>query len=77
MEVYVTFDGRSGRGFTARTALLGGEQIITDTTLAARFERARRLAIRADSALGVGDLEKFSSLWRQLVGELVPTQRPR
>jgi hypothetical protein len=77
MEVYVTFDGRSGRGLTARSALLGGEQIVTDTTLAARWERARRLAIRADSALGVGDLETFSSLWRQLVGELVPTQRPR
>lgn len=77
MEVYVTFDGRSGRGLTARSALLGGEQIVTDTTLAARWERARRLAIRADSALGVGDLEKFSSLWRQLMGELAPTQRPR
>lgn len=76
MEVYVTFDGRSGRGLSARSALLGGEQMVTDTTLTARWERARRLAIRADSALGVGDLEKFSSLWRQLVGELVPTQRP-
>ena len=77
MEVYVTFDGRSGRGLTARSALLGGEQIVTDTTLAARWQRARRLAIRADSALGVGDLEKFSSLWRQLMGELAPAQRPR
>jgi uncharacterized protein UPF0182 len=77
MEVYVTFDGRSGRGLTARSALLGGEQMVTDTTLAARWERARRLAIRADSALGVGDLEKFSSLWRQLMGELAPAQRPR
>ncbi|HEV8381673.1 MAG TPA: UPF0182 family protein [Gemmatimonadales bacterium] len=76
-EVYVTLDGRSGHGLTARAALLGGEQIITDTTLAARWERARRLAVRADSALGVGDLELFSQLWRQLMSELAPARRPR
>ncbi len=76
-EVYLTLDGRSGHALTARAALLGGEQIITDTTLAARWERARRLAVRADSALGVGDLVEFGRLWRQLIGELAPVQHPR
>ncbi|MGH7522056.1 MAG: UPF0182 family protein [Gemmatimonadales bacterium] len=76
-EVYVTLDGRSGRGLTALAALRGGEQIVTDTTLAARWQRARRLAAQADSALGVGDLEAFSRLWRALMSELAPLQRPR
>jgi hypothetical protein len=76
-EVYVTLDGRSGRGRTVRAALRGGEQIVTDTTLSARWERARRLAARADSALGVGDLELFGRLWRALMSELAPVQRPR
>jgi hypothetical protein len=76
-EVYVTLNRRSGRGLTARAALRGGEQIITDTTLGARWERARRLAVRADSALGAGDLELFARLWRDLMSELAPVQRPR
>jgi len=76
-EVYVTLDSRSGRGRTARAALRGGEQIVTDTTLAARWGRARRLAASADSALGVGDLELFGRLWRALMSELAPTPRPR
>jgi len=76
-EVYVTLDSRSGRGRTARAALRGGEQLVADTTLAARWERARRLAARADSALGVGDLELFGRLWRALMSELAPIQRPR
>jgi len=76
-EVYVTLDGRSGHARTARAALLGGEQIITDTTLAARWERARLLALRADSALGVGNLKLFSQLWRSLMSELAPVPRPR
>jgi Uncharacterised protein family (UPF0182) len=76
-EVYVTVDGRSGHALTARAALLGGEQIVTDTTLAARWERAHRLAIRADSALSAGDLATFSTLWRQLMNELARAQRPR
>lgn len=76
-EVYVTFDGRSGHALTSRAALLGGERIITDTTLAARWERVRRLAVRADSALGAGDLVEFGRLWQSLIGELAPVQRPR
>jgi hypothetical protein len=76
-EVWVTQGSRSGRGLTARAALRGGEQIVTDTTLSARWERARRLAARADSALSVGDLELFGRLWRALMSELAPAQRPR
>ncbi|HTI03735.1 MAG TPA: UPF0182 family protein [Gemmatimonadales bacterium] len=76
-EVYVTYDGRSGRGLTARAALKGGEQIVTDTTLAARWDRARRLAARADSALSAGDLEAFGRLWRALMSELAPLERRR
>jgi len=75
-EVYVTFDGRSGHALTARAALQGGEQILTDTTLAARLERARRLALEANSALAAGDLELFGRLWRELLGALAPVQRP-
>ena len=76
-EAWVTLGSRSGRGLNARAALRGGEQIVTDTTLSARWERARRLAARADSALGVGDLELFGRLWRSLMSELAPAQRPR
>lgn len=75
-EVYVTLDGRSGRGLTARAALRGGEQIVRDTTLSARWQRARRLAVQADSALGVGDLALFGRLWRALMSELAPIPRP-
>ncbi len=76
-EVYVTLDGRSGRGLTPRAALRGGEHFVTDTTLSGRWQRARRLAVQADSALGVGDLELFGRLWRALMSELAPVQRPR
>ena len=76
-EVYVSFAGRSGRGLTARAALRGGEQVVTDTTLAARWDRVRRLAVQADSALNAGDLELFGRLWRALMIELAPIQRRR
>ena len=76
-EVYVSLDGRSGRGLTARAALHGGEPVVTDTSFAARWDRARRLAVQADSALGAGDLELFGRLWRALVRELAAVQRPR
>jgi hypothetical protein len=76
-EVYVSLDRRSGRGPTARAALHGGEVVVTDTSVAARWERARRLAVRADSALTAGDLELFGKLWRALMGELAPAPRLR
>ncbi len=76
-EVYVTLDGRSGHALTARAALRGGEQIVIDTTIAARWERARRLAMQANAALSAGNLELFTQLWRELLGELARAQRPR
>jgi len=76
-EVYVTIDGRSGHALTARAALLGGEQIVVDTTIGARWERARRLAMQANAALSAGNLELFTQLWRELLGELARAQRPR
>jgi hypothetical protein len=76
-EVYVTIDGRSGHALTARAALLGGEQMVVDTTIAARWERARRLAMQANAALSAGNLELFTQLWRELLGELARAQRPR
>lgn len=76
-EVYVSLDGRNGRGLSAREALRGGEAAVTDTSLSARWLRARRLATQADSALGAGDLEAFGRLWRALLRELAPVPRPR
>ena len=76
-EAFVSFDGRRGRGPTALAALRGGAETVTDTSLAARYQRARRLAARADSALTAGDLELFGRLWRTLMRELAPAQRPR
>ena len=77
VEAFVSFDGRRGRGPTALAALRGGAETVTDTSLAARYQRARRLAARADSALTAGDLELFGRLWRTLMRELAPAQRPR
>jgi hypothetical protein len=76
-QVFVTLDGRSGRGMSAGAALHGGEQVVIDTSFGARWERARRLAVQADSALGAGDLEQFGRLWRALLRELAPVRRPR
>ena len=76
-EVYVTLDMRSGHGPTAAAALHGGEVVVSDTSIAARWERARRLAVRADSALSAGDLELFGRLWRALMSELAPVPRRR
>ena len=35
------------------------------------------LTFRPDSALGVGNLELFGTLWRELMAELAPPHRPR
>jgi hypothetical protein len=74
-QVYVSQDERSGQGPTAAMALRGGAP--ADTSLAARWERARRLALQADSALAAGDLEQFGRLFRQLARLLAPGSRPR
>jgi len=76
-QVYVSLDGRVGNGPTARAALRGGEAAAPDTSLAARWARARRLAVQADSALGAGDLELFGRVFRALMRELAPSTRPR
>ncbi|MGH7528808.1 MAG: UPF0182 family protein [Gemmatimonadales bacterium] len=74
-QVYVSLDERTGHGPTALAALRGGAP--ADTSLAARWERARRLAVQADSALNSGDLELFARLFRQLVRQLAPPLPPR
>jgi uncharacterized membrane protein (UPF0182 family) len=75
-QVFVSVDGRLGNGPTALAALRGG-QTLPDTSLGARWARARRLATQADSALSAGDLETFGRLFRALVRELAPATRPR
>lgn len=75
-QVFVSVDGRLGNGPTALAALRGG-QTLPDTSLAARWVRARRLAAQADSALNAGDLETFGRLFRALVRELAPAPRRR
>jgi hypothetical protein len=80
-EVYATLGEHSGHGPTRAAALralvTGESRTPTDTSLAARWERARRLAVRADAALAAGDLEGFGRLYRELVGLLAPAPRPR
>jgi len=57
---------------------------LADTSLASRWEAARRLAARADAALAAGDLEAFGRYYaelQQLLGvgrrKLAPTHAPR
>ncbi len=80
-HVYLTFGSRSGRGPTRTDALealiLGEVRPRTDTTLAGRWEQARRLIARADSALAAGNLERFGQAWREIRRLLAPAPRPR
>jgi hypothetical protein len=80
-EVYVTLGNRSGTGPTraaALRALLTGEgRAPPDTSLGGRWEQARRLIARADSALAVGNLERFGRVWKEIVRLLAPASRPR
>ena len=87
-QVYLTWGEREGEGPTVAAALhnllaSGARALPADTSLAARWESARRLAARADSALRVGDLEGFSRLdgeLRRLLGagrKLAPTRSRR
>jgi uncharacterized protein UPF0182 len=85
-RVYVWWGERIGQGPTADAALrdLLVQGAAADTTLAGRWDRARRLAAQADSALERGDLQEFARLYEQLkdvldVGraKLAPTPRPR
>ena len=54
-----------------------GDPATAHTPVARNTAEVVRLAARADSALGVGDLELFGRLWRALMSELAPVQRPR
>ena len=87
-QVYLTWGDRASEGATgtaAVRALLSSGATATrrDTSLAARWELARRLAAAADSALAAGNLETFGRLYgdlTQLLGvgrALAPTPRRR
>lgn len=87
-KVFVTWGDRAGDGPTATDALR--DLLTTDvpppgpSALAGdRWEEARRLLARADSALAAGDLERFGRLYQELkrkfqLGrrELAPAPRP-
>jgi hypothetical protein len=70
-KVYVTSGERSSDGPTPAAAMrslsaAGVHDTLTDTTLAARWTTARRLAAQADSAAAAGDLEAFGRLFGEL-----------
>lgn len=70
--LFLSWGERHGQGRGTATALRdllatpGGAQLPADTTLAARWQRAQRLAAQADAALGAGDLETFGRRYREL-----------
>ena len=80
-DVYVTLGARTGHGPTraaaVRSLLTGEAGIPRDTTLSARWDEARRLIARADSALTAGNLERFGQIWKDVRRLLAPAPRPR
>lgn len=70
--VFLSWGERRGQGRTPAAALrellagTGGPRIPVDTSLAGRWERARRLAALASAALAAGELAKFAQLYREL-----------
>jgi Uncharacterised protein family (UPF0182) len=70
--VFLSWGDRRGQGGSPVAALrdllagTGGPRIPTDTSLAARWEHARRLARDASAALAGGDLAKFAQLYHEL-----------
>ncbi len=80
-EVYLTYGGRSGQGHTRTDALqvlLSGEgPARVDTTFAGRWQQARLLIARGDSALAAGNLERFGQVWREIRRLLAPARQPR
>jgi hypothetical protein len=80
-DVYVTLGARAGDGSTrtaaVRSLLTGERGAPVDTTLAGRWEQARRLIGRADSALTAGNLERFGQIWKDVRRLLAPAPRPR
>ena len=70
--LFLAWGDRRGQGGSPAAALRdllalgGGARTAADTTLAARWQRARRLAQQADAALAAGDLAAFARLYDQL-----------
>src|SRR5438132_780881 len=70
--VFLTWSDRRGQGATPWAALRDllaaarGDRFAADTSLAGRWEEARRLAAQADAALAAWDLEAFGRYYRQL-----------
>ncbi len=79
--LFLTWGDRHGQGRDAAAALrellgtAGAPLPPSDTTLAARWQRAQRVVAQADSALAAGDLEAFARLYRQLQELLAPGRR--
>jgi len=76
--VFLAWGDRHGQGTSLSAALRAmlaapGERAPADTTLAARWREAQRLAAQADAALAAGDLEAFGRLYRRLKELLAPT----
>ncbi len=83
-RVYVSWRGRTGEGATVAAALRdlassrsGAGGLPTDTSLAARWAAAQRLAAAADSALAAGDLVRFGRLYAELRRLLAAVPRRR
>jgi hypothetical protein len=87
-ELYLSWAGRAGHGVTPdaayRALLAGVPGAPRDTTLAGHWAEARSLLTSADSALALGDLERFGRLYgelKRLLGvrrpSLAPVLRPR
>jgi hypothetical protein len=80
-RVFVTWGNRGGEGADAALALRdlseAGPPGTADTSMAGRWAAARRLLTRLDSALAVGDLERFGQLYRQLHELLRNPRGPR
>ena len=70
--LYLSWGERRGQGrgragaVRALLALGTGAPVAPDTTLAARWQLAQRLAAQADAALAAGDLETFGRVYGQL-----------
>ena len=70
--LYLSWGERRGQGrgraaaVRALLALSAGAPAAGDTTLAARWQQAQRLAAQADAALAAGDFETFGRVYAQL-----------
>jgi len=70
--LFLSWGERRGQGrgravaLRALLALEAGAPAAADTTLAGRWQQARRLAAQADAALAAGDLETFGRVYGQL-----------